>query len=567
MIEYELGGFKAFPGLEAMPIRPITLIYGQNSSGKSSILQSLLLLKQTLDESESSQTSLLPKGGMVDLGGYREFINKHDTKKQLSVKVVFGEVGDKSLLPPWLDEDECKAAYDLTHAGLRFRFAYNQDVQNAELCYVDVYLGNCDRPVLTYKNEKATRKTRNTERRIMTISPIFDRPDQPAVSVLKLHQLYRTHEFWEKACSRYVAWAHTEGVALAEKAISNAEREIQRITARKGISTQKRQSSTRPYQDDKTHLADLEQLIEEMKQRVSRFKSMSRDLALEDFETINADAELLHKCFLPAGVVSDELPFSNYRTMNARRLSRVLNVYDLKWLTLNISAHFNNVLSKLVYLGPLRERPERYYILTGNQSSVVGKSGKWLPDVLSNNEKLVKQVNKVLCDMQFDYALEIASRPTGSRSYSAFSDVFALRLRDQKTRVNVGLSDVGFGISQVLPILVQAMLSRDKVLLIEQPEIHLHPRQQAELGSVFAQCIGKPYSNKFIIETHSEHLMLRLQKLIRNGQLSPEQVSVIYVDRGPKGSTCRNLRLDKDGDFIDPWPGGFFEDDFREVFD
>jgi predicted ATPase len=110
------------------------------------------------------------------------------------------------------------------------------------------------------------------------------------------------------------------------------------------------------------------------------------------------------------------------------------------------------------------------------------------------------------------------------------------------------------------------MLSRNSTLLIEQPEIHIHPRLQAELGSLLADCIKPPFENQFIIETHSEHLMLRLQKLIRKGELKPEDISVIYVDRGAEGSKCLHLRLDEEGDFIDEWPDGFFEEDFNEIF-
>src|SRR6266705_2806581 len=86
--EYQLTNFKAFAGPETIPIRPITLIYGPNSSGKSSILQSLLLLKQTLEEADSS-TPLLPKGKLVDLGDYTEFIHRHDVEKQFSFKATF----------------------------------------------------------------------------------------------------------------------------------------------------------------------------------------------------------------------------------------------------------------------------------------------------------------------------------------------------------------------------------------------------------------------------------------------------------------------------------------------
>src|SRR6266542_860085 len=86
--EYQLTNFKAFAGPETIPIRPITLIYGPNSSGKSSILQSLLLLKQTLEEDDGSAV-LFPKGKLVDLGHYREFVHRHDLSKKFSFTAFF----------------------------------------------------------------------------------------------------------------------------------------------------------------------------------------------------------------------------------------------------------------------------------------------------------------------------------------------------------------------------------------------------------------------------------------------------------------------------------------------
>jgi predicted ATPase len=124
--------------------------------------------------------------------------------------------------------------------------------------------------------------------------------------------------------------------------------------------------------------------------------------------------------------------------------------------------------------------------------------------------------------------------------------------------------------------LVAAFGSSGKILAMEQPEIHLHPALQAELGDVFITSGLGPKQNTLILETHSEHLILRIMRRMRetaNGELPkefpsvrPEDVSILYVE--PRGSTSivRVLELDAQGDLLDPWPGGFFEEGFRERF-
>ncbi|QTA87143.1 AAA family ATPase [Desulfonema magnum] len=84
--EYQITNFKSFAGPATIPVRPVTLIFGPNSSGKSSLLQSVLMLKQTLDEA-GEETPLLPKGSLVDLGNFREFVYRHDVAKNFSFKV------------------------------------------------------------------------------------------------------------------------------------------------------------------------------------------------------------------------------------------------------------------------------------------------------------------------------------------------------------------------------------------------------------------------------------------------------------------------------------------------
>lgn len=152
--------------------------------------------------------------------------------------------------------------------------------------------------------------------------------------------------------------------------------------------------------------------------------------------------------------------------------------------------------------------------------------------------------------------------------------IIVMSLEDQRTNVTVAPSDVGFGIGQLLPILVEGLVADDRIICVEQPEIHLHPRLQANLADFFIETAGvamrdenrRTNANQWIVETHSEALILRIQKHVRAGKLKADSVSVLYVEPGAQGSTISQLRLDDDGEFIDSWPHGFFEERFDDLF-
>lgn len=134
-----------------------------------------------------------------------------------------------------------------------------------------------------------------------------------------------------------------------------------------------------------------------------------------------------------------------------------------------------------------------------------------------------------------------------------------------KDGIDATLADVGFGISQIVPVIAQSLAFQNETIAIEQPELHIHPRLQAEIADVFIQS-SQSLGNRFVIETHSEHLILRIRRRIREGTLDHRHVAVLYVMPTDSGPQLRELRLDAEGDFIDSWPDGFFEEDFRELF-
>ena len=134
--------------------------------------------------------------------------------------------------------------------------------------------------------------------------------------------------------------------------------------------------------------------------------------------------------------------------------------------------------------------------------------------------------------------------------------------------------DVGIGISQVVPVIVTALDGQERLLAIEQPELHIHPRLQAAIADLFVEAIVD-HKHRFIIETHSEHLILRLLRRIReteigkapsNRQLRTHDLAIYYLKQEHGTSSAKRIDVDVKGEFIQQWPDDFFEIDFYERF-
>ncbi|MBP5281710.1 MAG: DUF3696 domain-containing protein [Lachnospiraceae bacterium] len=226
-------------------------------------------------------------------------------------------------------------------------------------------------------------------------------------------------------------------------------------------------------------------------------------------------------------------------------------------LLAKIDAEFRSIR----YIGPFRDSPSRFYRDFEYGSSGVGVHGEHISNELlrasSDVMENISKWSKIL--MGYDIALNEITQ-----------GIYQIMLRDENG-VQTNLIDNGFGISQVLPIVTESVAlmayqgkesNADKILLIEQPELHLHPAAQAELAELFVDCVKNNDGKKIIIETHSEHLIRKLQILVASPQcpITRDMVRIYYVDKDEKGEAHpEEMRILENGKFENEWPSGFFD--------
>ncbi|TYQ24746.1 DUF3696 domain-containing protein [Pseudanabaena sp. UWO311] len=217
------------------------------------------------------------------------------------------------------------------------------------------------------------------------------------------------------------------------------------------------------------------------------------------------------------------------------------------------SAMYGDLINDFNFISSFRFQPERTYYQSLS-SGVINKFGDgYIDQILDWNDNQSEELYKLtatLKDLKMLHDVKL-HRLSGGR--------FELKVKVKSRSKWESLADVGFGISQFLPIIVADLqLSDDSTLIMSQPEIHLHPSVQANLGDYLVKQV-KERNKNYIVETHSEYLLNRMRLLIVKGEIQPEDVAVYYFENSIKdGSIAHRIEFTKDGQILNA-PKGFFE--------
>ena len=237
-----------------------------------------------------------------------------------------------------------------------------------------------------------------------------------------------------------------------------------------------------------------------------------------------------------------------------------------------LEADYERLMDRVFYLGPLRDYPHRQYNWSGGSPSDVGARGELtINAILAASERdnalqmkekgktfsFQKMIAMWLQSMGLIHSFSVAEVAKGSNIYQAKVSV-------DKESPKVLLTDVGFGVSQVLPAIVLLNhVPEGSTVILEQPEIHLHPEVQSRLADAIIG-IAEIRDLQVIVESHSEHLLRRLQRRVADETIQADLVKLYFVSQESGEACLTDIGLNEYGE-IENWPPDFFGDEMEEI--
>lgn len=432
-----LSNFKCWKALD-IELAPITLLFGVNSSGKTAILQSLLMLKQTVASRDPSQHLNFGGGPRdhVDLGSYQDLVLEHDQDQPIGMNLAWDTK---------------------VNSVFKSRSAYRNPRHG---------------PSITLEHSVSWR--------------------------------------WEND----IVVDHLGYSACGDEEF-NCFIQLERLGP----------ESYRVAHSDSLHIM---------------YPIVDEDAVVEELNPVSLPISPINCYFLPLNVRLGDITDGNQN------------------LEPQFSGSFENIADKIRYLGPLRQYPRRFYQWTGQRKTEVAEpDGSDTFAALVSSARDDGRLKDVVAAwlQKLDLTQDLTIKEAGSPG--RFYEVL-VKIDD----VESALLDVGFGLSQVLPVITMLMSAPEKsIILLEQPELHLHPNAQAALADLLLE-VAEKRNLQLIVESHSEHIVRRLQRRVAEASpafAKPENIKMYYCQPGEDGATIDKVDIDRFGQ-ISNWPEKFMGD-------
>ena len=525
----ELTNFRSFSDTQVIEFAPVTLLFGPNSVGKSSVLMALAYVQQILEKGHCDPQTLDALGDRT-IGGYRSLVHGGDLTRSIKIRLDL-ELGDSLYPTDDVNYDVLAESFNVAplvlsdfggsvdNFGIELEVAWSNTQERAYVKNYRVWINQTFLGAISSSDD-----AKNTR-----------------INELNLNHPLALTEAESEDQHENPADYHDLPVTLLEVALNEI------VTG----DYSKRSEADDEHSDDlyfydreigvKCQWGGIPQMSERLK----------TNLMYSELEPSQEHLYYLVVTSFLTSAFSDPI----------RLTKRFLRGYAA--------------------IGPMRVIPDFDYVPNPNpeQSDWADGRAAWdllhrNPEISEDNQHLVKECSRWLSDedkLNTGYELvnwSLYDVMKGEKNYDGDTHYLVkkrhLLFMEKGSKYPLAASQLGTGISQVLPVIAAAHYQPLDLVSIEQPELHLHPRLQVELGDLF---IKASKSRSFLVETHSEHLVLRLLRRLRENVAFGEDISVCYLKRSDEGGAVAELQvITDDGDFEQDWPDGFFDERDEELF-
>lgn len=520
MISYGLRNIRRLKRVSPIPLKPITLLLGKNSSGKSSYLRSLPLLQQSL--SAMTDGAILWWGELVDFGSFSETLTKDKTAKAIAFDFEIDSM-------------------DVT-------------LRQYRLGRLDILTGNSNSFIINGINYSSTIMTNENGSTYVVKLRIEFMGQELIINFSENHTVKSVRINGDPTDSFSHLYAITETYSIFPCFLyrklpfdfDDMENEAENLVSflANNWATYTSQIANLPEDSDAAAFAVL-------------YKKMTE--AGASIESDHDGDDYLSQC--------DDFAISQLVEFIGDAYISKLCLGQLAPTIVNVCGEFiKDFIRAVSYIGPARVRSERYYRKQDLSVLKISPDGTNFPMFLASLADHQLREFSALVNRLYGYSVRLAK------------EAGHVSILLGRGRIENNLIDAGYGLSQILPVIGQMWWLSQKdpvrrridqgsiapIVAIEQPELHLHPAHQSTLADALADFAKTARNDNrlpitFLIETHSEALVQRFGSLIFEGLIPKDDVQIVIFNEDVKGSASHTTisTYDDDGALID-WPFGFF---------